>query len=152
MKGLFRRSRRGAGATALGFCALLTAVGAGCGKEEPATPPAPPAATTPPATAGAAAGTGAARPTAVTALQAISPIADPAGYYDRLIDAKAKLLVTNGLAAVKETIMAYKVKLGRYPASLDEMRKLGPLPELPADAEFAYDAATGTISVVPRKK
>ncbi|MBI3271576.1 MAG: hypothetical protein HYZ53_21475 [Planctomycetes bacterium] len=121
------------------LCLLLTLV-AGCGKDEPATPAAPPSAA-PPTTAPAAAD-----------LRNVSPLSNPVEYYDRLNDAKAKLLLSQGLEMTKERIMTFQVKNGRYPKSLEELKPYGdPLP-LPAGCEYKYDAATGVLEIVMKGK
>lgn len=61
------------------------------------------------------------------------------------LNAKKAAEIEVGLAVVRNRLEAYRALNDRYPASLAELEKEGPLPKLPSGMSYQYDAKTGAV-------
>ncbi len=76
----------------------------------------------------------------------------PVDYLGAVVKGKQRAENTIGTVSLNSAISTFSVENGRYPNSLQELvpKYLPKLPEPPMGSEFSYDAATGTVKVVPK--
>ena len=116
---------------------LLVVLMSGCGaKEEPSAP----------ADASVAG--------AETATSSGNPLTAPVDYLGALAKAKNSSEVKVGIVSIEGGVRLYEAEHGKAPASLDELiasGELRALPKIPATLKWAYDPASGKVSVEPAK-
>ncbi len=81
-----------------------------------------------------------------------NPLNAPADYVGAALKAQQKAVKTLGAVSLDSAIKTFAEQENRYPKTLDELVTSGILPKLPAPPngmKFSYDAATGTVKVVP---
>lgn len=64
---------------------------------------------------------------------------------------RAKAVRTQSdLTVIRQSIQVYEAENGRFPASLEEMRKRIQIPPAPEGFRYEYDPATGEIDLAPK--
>ena len=90
-------------------------------------------------------------PAASNSTNGVSPAAAPAGYLGALADGQRKAVTAADLTTLDQSIQLFKVDHGRNPNDLNELvqqQYISRLPATPYGMKFAYDAATGKVSLV----
>ena len=67
------------------------------------------------------------------------------GVIETSLNARTYAVAEIALAQVRSRIQQHQALNGRYPASLDELAKSGPLPALPPGMAYEYNPATGAV-------
>jgi hypothetical protein len=79
--------------------------------------------------------------------------ADNVPYYGAMIKAKRNATVTADMESLRPTIEQFQVEKGRFPKDLNELvqeKYISKVPDAPYGMKLDYDAATGTVKVVPQ--
>ena len=88
------------------------------------------------------------------AVNAVSNVVDaPLNYVGAVVQAKKYSEKQIDLAYVNQAIQQFQAGEGRLPKDLNELvaeHYLGKVPEAPYGSKIVYDAATGTVTVVPQ--
>lgn len=84
----------------------------------------------------------------------VSEVADaPVNYVKTVTDEKKDLDKKVDVTALNHAIEQFQVQEGRYPKDLNELvteHYLGVIPAAPHGSKLNYDAARGTVTVVPQ--
>jgi len=83
-----------------------------------------------------------------------NPLSAPADYVGALGKAKEKAIKTADTATLDQAIQMFGADKGRNPKDLNELvaeKYIPKIPDAPYGMKFDYDAASGTVKVVPQK-
>jgi hypothetical protein len=96
----------------------------------------------------------AAAPTATNAAsKSTSPADAPAGYLGAVMKAQQTAVKTIDTTSIDKAIQLFAVENGRNPKDLNELveqKFLPKIPETPYGTKLVYNAASGTVKVVPQ--
>ncbi len=87
-----------------------------------------------------------------TASSESSPLTAPVDYLGAVAKAKQTAEKTVDIASLNQAIQMFRVEQGRNPKDLNELvaeKNIPRLPEAPYGMKIVYDAASGTVKVVP---
>jgi hypothetical protein len=81
-----------------------------------------------------------------------NPITAPVDYLGAVAKAKKTGVKVADLASVKQAIQMFHTEEERYPKDLNELISKGYIPALPAppyQMKYTYNAANGTVNIIP---
>jgi curli biogenesis system outer membrane secretion channel CsgG len=87
-----------------------------------------------------------------TASSESSPLTAPVDYLGAVVKAKQTAEKTVDTASLNQAIQMFRVEQGRNPKDLNELvteKTIPRIPDAPYGMKLVYDAASGTVKVVP---
>jgi hypothetical protein len=82
----------------------------------------------------------------------VNPLNAASQYGQGLANSQNKAVGAVDIASLNQTIQLFQVQEGRFPKDLNELvdkKLIGQIPDAPRGQKLQYDAATGTVSLVP---